>query len=217
LIRTILHFFFAHTAGTLFILLTIEEAGIPIPIAGDYLIALAGTRSHQSIGYAIIIISTASLAVFLGSSLLFLIARRQGRSLIERYGKYIFLDQKKVKRLEQWVSRYGPIVLLIGRLTPGLRIPTTVVAGISNMPYQRFCIFTGIAAIIWSSLYFFLGALLGRELRRIVNPLLEFFDTIPRWILFDSAFIVLLVFLWLYRDRLQRAFVGIRDHIKHKQ
>ncbi len=216
LIRAILRFFFAHTIGTLFVMLTIEEAGIPIPIAGDYLIALAGARPHQSLGYAAIIIGIASAAVLLGSSLLFAIARRQGRPLLEKYGKFILLEPHKVQRMEQWFSRYGPAVLIAGRLIPGLRIPTTVMAGLSTISYRRFLLFNAIAAILWSGLYFWLGSVLGREWRRIVIPLTGFLDDIPRWLLVDAVIIVVAIVLWQQRKRLRQFIIGMRNYFRKR-
>jgi membrane protein DedA with SNARE-associated domain len=215
LIRTILHFFFTHTIGTLFVLLTIEEAGIPIPIAGDYLIALAGARPHQSPIYAVVIVGVSSIAVLLGSSLLFALARWQGRPLLEKYGKYILLEPHKVRRMEQWFSHNGPVVLIAGRLIPGLRIPTTVMAGLSTLSYRRFFLYNAIAAILWSGLYFLLGAALGREWRRIAIPLASFIDDIPRWLLIDVGIIAIIAVVWQQRDRLRRVFVKIRNRLKN--
>ena len=49
LTNTLLHFFDVHQLPALFLLLLLEEAGIPIPIPGDTLILLAGTQAHTKL------------------------------------------------------------------------------------------------------------------------------------------------------------------------
>ena len=215
--RAILHFFFAHTVGTLFVLLVIEEAGIPIPIAGDYLIAIAGGQRHKPFGYPFLIIGISSIAVILGSSLLFLFVRQNGRPLLDRYGKYILLDQAKVQKLERWFERYGRTALIVGRLIPGLRIPTTVMAGLSAISYREYLLFAGIAAVIWSSAYFFLGTLVGREWRRILGTVTGILDNIPRGILLLSLIAVGVAIIWQNRKRLGRMVAKTLNLVKVKR
>jgi len=43
----LLAFFAAHEYPTLFGLITIEEAGVPLPLPGDMLVALAGASAHR--------------------------------------------------------------------------------------------------------------------------------------------------------------------------
>lgn len=204
LVHTILHFFFAHTFSTLFVMLVVEEAGIPIPIAGDYLIALAGSQPHKPFVYGLLIIAISSVAVLLGSTLLFALAREKGRPVLDKYGKYILLEPKKVHKLEAWFLHYGKSALIFGRLIPGLRIPTTVVAGLSAISYRQYILYAGLAAVIWSSAYFYLGALLGRAWSRIFGRVTGFVDNVPRWLLITLIIALAIVIVWQNRRRLQR-------------
>lgn len=158
--RLVLHFYFAHQFTALFFLVLIEEAGIPIPIPGDTLVMLAGARRHETLGYDVTILALSSVAVFIGSSILYYITRRKGRPLLEKYGKYIRLNERRLEMLERWFVKRGRIAIIVGRLIPGLRIPTTIMAGLADVPYSVYAPTAAVAAIVWSLFYFWLGVAL---------------------------------------------------------
>lgn len=155
--------FAAHPLATVFAFVFIEEAGIPIPIPGDTLVMVAAAMPHRTLGYSIALIALSSLAVFLGSSILYSLARRGGRPLLDKYGRYIHLNQRRLTRMERWFERRGAIAIVLGRLIPGLRIPTTIMAGLSDVPYSVYAPTAAIAAVVWSLFYFALGAIFQHE------------------------------------------------------
>jgi membrane protein DedA with SNARE-associated domain len=163
LANQLITFYLAHEFPTLFILLLVEEAGVPLPVPGDTLVALAGTHHGRTPLYTVGVLATASLSVFLGSSILYSVMRRGGRPLLDRYGRYLLLKPERVRRMEGWMNRHGPIAIVWGRLIPGLRIPTSVVAGLSNIPYRVYAPADAISALIWSSVYFWLGMFIYRH------------------------------------------------------
>ncbi|MGH2516811.1 MAG: DedA family protein [Ktedonobacterales bacterium] len=158
--RLILHFYLAHQLGALFVLVLIEEAGIPIPIPGDTLVMLAGARHQKTLQYDLTMLLASSVAVFIGSSVLYFVMRRQGRLLLEKYGKYIRLNQRRLEMLERWFVKRGRLAIIFGRLIPGLRIPTTIMAGLADVPYRVYAPTAALAAVIWSLFYFWLGVAL---------------------------------------------------------
>jgi membrane protein DedA with SNARE-associated domain len=172
-------------------LVTLEEAGIPIPIPGDTLVVLAGEQNRHLSLHAFAVIGVTSLAVVIGSSLLFAVTRLGGRPLLERYGKFIHLRPERLARMERGFQRHGLLYLIVGRLIPGLRIVTTVVAGLSNMPYRHFVLSVSIAAVIWSSGWYFLGTALGRELPFLLSITADLLDHIPKAVLIFGLVIVL--------------------------
>ena len=153
----------------LFLLLLIEEAGVPLPMPGDLVIMFAGYRASLQqmdlleAGVSVI------LAVQMGSTILYLISRRLGHSILFRFGLYIHLDQNKLEKVERWIRRRGPIMVLVGRLTPGLRTPTSIMAGIFEIPFHQFLLFTTISAVIWGVFWLLLGFFFGTSLLPIVR------------------------------------------------
>lgn len=187
----LLRFFAQYEFPALFILLTIEEAGIPLPLPGDTLVMLAGIRHAQSLGYDAAVLATASAAVFIGASALYVVSRRGGRTLIAKYGKYLHLNPSRLDRMERWFRRHGKASIILGRLIPGLRIPTTVMAGLSDVPYRVFAPTAAVAALLWSAIYFWLGVVIHHELRRITVLLAGIPDTISDWLILALALLLL--------------------------
>lgn len=52
--------------------------------------------------------------------------------------------------------------MILGRLIPGLRIPTTIMAGLSGMPYRQFVSSALPAALIWSGAFYLVRWAAGR-------------------------------------------------------
>jgi membrane-associated protein len=181
--HALLGFFHAYQLPTLLVAILVEEAGIPIPIPGDTLVMLAGTQTPHTLRHALAVVGVASLAVFLGSSLLFVVVHRGGRPLLAKYGKYVLLDERRLEQMEDWFRRHGRLAIIVGRLIPGLRIPTTVMAGISGVPFHEYALTAAIAALIWSTFYYLLGNVLGRAAPFLLALAADVLDDVPRWLL----------------------------------
>lgn len=143
------------------LLIILEEAGIPLPIPGDFIIAYTGYQ--VSVGafpyifaYVLILIS-----VLIGASALFYLSSRFGQEIVAKFGRLMHLDTKKIALVEANFKKYGPIVIIFGRHIPGFRIPVTVFSGISKVSYKTFIISTFISVILWIPLYLGVGQRLG--------------------------------------------------------
>ena len=210
LAHLLLSFFGGHEVAALFGLLTIEEAGVPLPVPGDMLVMFAGEHHLHTLAYDLSILAAASAAVFVGSSLLYYVARRGGRPLVERLSKYLHFHTNRLERLERWFRRLGPSAIVFGRLIPGLRVPTTVMAGLSEVPYRVYASTAAIAALLWSAVYFWLGVFIHHELRNFtaliagIPDLLS--DALLLWMLLGVGLLLLLGLggTWHVRRRSRR-------------
>ncbi|MCL4369751.1 MAG: DedA family protein [Chloroflexi bacterium] len=155
----------------LFLLLFVEEAGVPLPMPGDVVIMLAGYRASQDLIGVLEAAMSVTLGVQLGSTLLYLLSRRFGHAILFRYGKYIHLDEAKLRKVERWIHERGPIMVLVGRLTPGLRTPTSIISGVFEIPFHQFLFFTTLSALIWSGFWLALGYFGGTKLLPLVRHL----------------------------------------------
>jgi membrane protein DedA with SNARE-associated domain len=192
LAHLVLGLFNAHELDTLFVAIMIEEAGIPIPIPGDTLVLLAGTQTPHSIGHTLVaVVGVSSLAVFLGSSVLFAVVQREGRPLLTKYGKYVLLNERRLAQMEAWFARRGRSAVIVGRLIPGLRIPTTIMAGLSGMAYSEFALMAAIAALVWSAFYYTLGSVLGNTAPLVLALGADALDDVPPWLLVLGLLILL--------------------------
>jgi membrane protein DedA with SNARE-associated domain len=216
----VLHSFARHRYPILFFLVLIEEAGVPIPIPGDSLVMIAGGQAHKTFAYSFAIIALSSLAVFLGSSLLYIVSRRGGRALLARYGKYMRLHPQRLERMERWFQRRGPLAIIFGRLIPGLRIPTTIIAGLSDISYRVYAPTAAIAAVIWSLFYFFVGALIQREWGVVTGVVTGLLDETSDYIVVIWILLILLSIGfggWHVTRRVRRRRLRQHLHLPHHQ
>lgn len=178
LTHAVLHVLHAYGIPGLFVLLVIEEAGVPLPAPGDTLIALAGAQPDHSLMYVAQVLGLCSLAVFIGSSALYWAMRIGGRSFLDRYGRYFRVNSQRMDRVEAWILQRGTLAIVLGRLIPGLRVPTTVICGLSRVPYRVYAPSAALAGLVWSGIYFFLGVLLQRRIGVITSSVVGALDTI---------------------------------------
>lgn len=150
----------------LFIILFAEEGGMPLPIPGDIFIATVAALPNSNY---FLIVSTVAIATLLGSTILFTVSQKIGHRLLIKYGKHIKVTPEKIKKIERWFEKYGGATIIIGRLIPGLRIVTPVAAGIFNVSYKSFWIYTTIAAFIWANIYFVIGKFFGELVSKLLT------------------------------------------------
>lgn len=150
------------------ILLVLEEIGIPIPFA-DFVIAYTGYqvavgRIPYLIAFIILLISD-----LIGATTLYLLSRRYGKLLVEKFGKFIDLDMKKLDSVEGYFRKFGPIVIIIGRHIYGFKVPITLFSGISKMRYLTFALSVIISDSFWIPFYLSLGKRLGPKTIRLFH------------------------------------------------
>ncbi len=174
----VLHLLHVYGVYALFALLVVEEAGVPLPAPGDTLIALAGAQPHRTLPYTIEVLGLCSLAVFIGSSALYWVMRLGGRGFLNRYGRLLHINQQRLDRMESWIVQRGTLGIIIGRLIPGLRVPTTVMCGLSGVPYRVYAPSAALAGLIWSAFYFMLGAVLQRRMSLLTSYTVGLLDTV---------------------------------------
>jgi len=144
----------------LLFLFLISEAGVPLPFPNHLLVLYAAYLAGQGQGNAFLILLSTVLGIVLGAWLLYWLALRGGKPLLLRYGKYIKLQPEKLARVEEWFEKRGSLAIIVGRLTPGLRIQTAIVAGLFNVPRHVFLGSTALSALIWTCFYLLVGVLL---------------------------------------------------------
>src|SRR6266480_4775948 len=96
LTRTVLAAVASHAYLTLFVAISIEEAGIPLPVPGDLVIAYYGWRAGGDpleIAKTILVCALASTA---GAQAPYWLARKFGRRVTERAAGWLDVDVERV-------------------------------------------------------------------------------------------------------------------------
>src|SRR6266566_1072655 len=128
----------------------LENAGVPVP--GETILLIAGyfaaSRSDQ---FNIIrVMITAATGAVIGDNIGFAIGHHYGRGILLRFGRFLFLTEKRLKHLEGYFDRYGNKTILVARFITGLRVIAGPLAGASKMPWRIFLVYNISGAILWS-------------------------------------------------------------------
>lgn len=157
------------------LLLLLEEAGVPLPVPGDVVVAYTGYEvSRGNIPYIAAFLMLL-IAVLIGSSILYYLSARFGQQIVLRFGHYIHLNEKKLLVVEEKFRKYGVWVIIFGRHIPGFRIPITVFAGMSDMTYKTFIGSTFISVIFWIPFYLAVGQSLGPKTMQLLKGHQQYF------------------------------------------
>jgi membrane protein DedA with SNARE-associated domain len=153
-----------------FALIYIEESGVPLFIPGDAFLLYVGHRLPRNFPVLFAAWLGFTLAVTLGATNLYLLARRYGRRLLKhRIARFLELTPERLDRAEAWFARWGPWTLIFGRHIPGFRVPLTVAAGILKLRYRVFAISVAVSAAAWAAVFLLLGVLFGDRLERSIR------------------------------------------------
>lgn len=151
------------------LLLMLEETGIPMPIPGDVYIAYTGylvSRGALSYFSAFVFLL---ISVLIGASILYYLSFRYGQIIVLKLGKYFHFDEKKLFVVEKKYKKYGVWVIIFGRHVPGLRVPITIVSGMSGISYKTFITSTFISVIFWILFYLSVGQQLGIKILKFLH------------------------------------------------
>jgi membrane protein DedA with SNARE-associated domain len=106
-----------------------------------------------------------------GAAISYGVARRLGRPLILRYGRYLFVPEKKWLLAEQWIDHYSTAGVFFARLLPVVRHLVSLPAGAARMPFGRFSASTLVGSFVWCTVLAWFGAqVLGDEPRLLQDP-----------------------------------------------
>jgi membrane-associated protein len=153
-----------------FVLIYIEESGLPLFIPGDAFLLYVGHRLPHNFPVLFAAWLGFTLAVTLGATNLYLLSRRYGRRLLQhRFARFLELTPSRLDRAEEWFARYGPWTLIFGRHIPGFRVPLTVAAGILKLRYRIFAISVAISSAAWAGVFLLLGVLFGDSIERSIR------------------------------------------------
>jgi membrane protein DedA with SNARE-associated domain len=72
-----------------------------------------------------------------------------GRPYLERHGRWLHLDARKLDRAEAWFERWEDWAVFVGRLTPLVRSFVSIPAGVFQAPLRRYTVLTLAGSAIW--------------------------------------------------------------------
>ena len=168
LIALLRHFFHLYGYWTILVALLLENAGIPVPGETTLLLGsfLAFSEHTLRLPYIILV---GVFAATLGDNLGYLIGRRGGRPLLERYQRFFHISAQRLAQGEQLFARHGSPAVFFARFIAGMRIFTGPLAGALRMEYKRFVLFNFFGAVVWVTTVALVGYFFGSQWRLVIH------------------------------------------------
>ena len=101
------------------------------------------------------------LGASIGSTVIYLIALKLGRTALLKYLKYVKVSEKKLTKVEDWFQKYGDKAVLFGRMIPVFREMVSIPAGLLKMKLPKFLAYTILGSCGWSITLIFIGYYFG--------------------------------------------------------
>ena len=143
----------------IFLLMFLESTFFPFP--SEIIMIPAGYLAYQGEINIYMIILVGILGSVLGALLNYYLAMFFGRKFILKYGKYFFIKEETLDKLESFFAKHGEISTFTGRLIPGIRQLISLPAGLARMNIVKFSFYTAIGAGIWVVVLVAVGYLVG--------------------------------------------------------
>ena len=151
------------------IILFILLGSIGLPLPEETILLIAGYLA--SVGYlklpyvlAIVLITT-----FIGDNMAYWIGRIKGKSLLLKYGKYIFIHKERLEKAEKYFKNHGGKTVFFSRFIIGLRFFGPIIAGSLKMRWRRFLLFNILGILIWVPTVTLIGYFFGIHLDTIIR------------------------------------------------
>ncbi|MFO1114714.1 MAG: DedA family protein [Beijerinckiaceae bacterium] len=152
-----------------FLIVMLESAGVPLP--GETALVLASIYAGMSgeIDIVHVIVAAASGAI-IGDNIGFMVGRRYGLPLVQRYGKLVGLDEKRLLFGQHMFARHGAKIVFFGRFIAVLRIFAALLAGVNHYSWRAFLFYNAAGGICWATIFGIGGYFFGDAIHRVAGP-----------------------------------------------
>lgn len=146
----------------LFFLVVYCETGLVVTpfLPGDSLLFVAGAfagAGQLHIGVLAVILI---LAAFLGDNTNFFVGKFIGQKLFSNPNSKIF-RKDILDKTHEFYEKHGSKAIIIARFIPLVRTFAPFVAGVGQMTYRKFLLFSIIASLLWVVIFLFGGFMFG--------------------------------------------------------
>lgn len=178
------------------ILLMFLENVFP-PIPSELIMPAAGFAAARGELSLTGVILAGSLGSVLGAIVLYAVGRMMNEqrliALTDRYGKWLLVSSDDIRKADDWFDRHGKKIVFFGRLIPAIRSLLSIPAGMSEMPFGQFLLYTSLGTTLWSGLLAYAGYQLGNN-----------YEAIEVWIAPISKVVLVVCLLLLFRFVVKR-------------
>jgi membrane protein DedA with SNARE-associated domain len=152
----------------IFVIVAMESAGIPMP--GETILVTAAILAGQGTLHLYGVIASAAGGAIIGDNCGYWIGREFGFPLLYRYGRYLHLDERRLKLGQYLFLRHGAKIVFFGRFVAVLRAFAAFLAGVNRYNWEEFFLFNAAGGIVWATIFGVGGFWLGRAFEHFARP-----------------------------------------------
>jgi membrane protein DedA with SNARE-associated domain len=143
----------------IFVLMFLESSCFPFP--SEVVMVPAGYLSYKGEMNLVLALFAGILGSLAGALFNYFIATSLRREFLLKYGRYVFITEKTLNKVDLFFQNHGEIATFNGRLLPGIRQYISLPAGVARMSLTKFSLYTSLGAGIWVLVLILLGYFLG--------------------------------------------------------
>ena len=152
----------------IFVVVGMESAGVPLP--GETILVAAAVLAGQGGLHIWGVIGAAAAGAILGDNCGYWIGREFGFPIAYRYGRYVRLDERRLKLGQYVFLKQGGKIVFFGRFVAVLRTWAAFLAGVNHYDWERFVLFNAAGGIVWASIFGLGGYWLGHAFEVYAKP-----------------------------------------------
>jgi len=139
--------------------MTFESACVPIP--SEIIMPFSGFLVSAGKLNIFVVTLAGAFGNLIGAVITYAIGYYGGRPFILKYGKYFFVKEKEVHHAEKFFEKWGDFAVFIARNLPVIRTFISLPAGVAEMNFPKFALYSFVGSIPWCFALTYIGFLLG--------------------------------------------------------
>lgn len=180
----------------IFFMMALENVFPPIP--SEIVLPFGGFMTTNSDLTVTGVIITATSGSVLGAIILYgiglLIDVERLEKIVDRWGHIVRINKEDIRKADKWFDKYGYWTVLFCRMIPLIRSLISVPAGMSNMNFTLFLLFTLIGTLIWNVILIMIGVVLGENWSSILE-FMDMYSTITYGLIAIGIVVVAILFI----------------------
>lgn len=188
--------------GYLGIALLIALENIFPPIPSEVILTFGGFMTTYTSLHVWGVILSATIGSLVGAVVLYglgrlLPAERIAKILDGKIGQILHLQKEDVYKSCDWFNKRGKITVLFCRCIPVIRSLISIPAGMANMKFGLFLIYTTIGSFVWNIVLVYLGVVASNSWEKIV----EGSDVFTKITIIVIGVVVIIAGIWFVKTR----------------
>ena len=152
----------------IFVIVGMESAGVPMP--GETVLVASAILAGQGKLHLWGVIGAAAAGAIFGDNCGYWVGREFGFPIAYRYGRYVRLDERRLKLGQYLFLRHGGKIVFFGRFVAILRAFAAFLAGVNHFNWERFFFFNAAGGLVWATIFGSGGYLLGKAFEAYARP-----------------------------------------------